>query len=216
MMPQKIIKLSFLVLLAGATAGCMSQKRDSFTVGSVPEDYRTNHPIVLAEGEKTFDVPVSASSHALTEPIKSNIRGFASNFNMAASGMMYMLLPASSANAGAAAAVRGHVLDALEAGGVPRHKVLVQNYDASNHGPTAPIRLAYKQVTASTNECGRWPDDLTATAENQHYHNFGCATQANLAVAIENPGDLMLPRQMTPIDAARRGAVYEEYIGGAQ
>ncbi|MEO1700756.1 MAG: CpaD family pilus assembly lipoprotein [Pseudomonadota bacterium] len=216
MTPQKIFKIAMVATLAGATAGCMSQKRDSFTVGSIPEDYRTNHPIVLTEGEKTFDVPVSASSHKLTDPVKSNIRGFAAAFKQSSSGMMYMLLPSNSANSGAAASARRHVLESLEAGGVPRHKVLIQNYDASGHGPTAPIRLAYKHVTASTNECGRWPDDLTATAENQHFHNFGCASQSNLAAAIENPTDLMAPRASTPIDAARRSKVYEDYVGGAE
>ncbi|MEL6201937.1 MAG: CpaD family pilus assembly lipoprotein [Pseudomonadota bacterium] len=216
MTPHKIFKLGFLVALAGATAGCVSQKRDSFTVGSVPEDYRTNHPIVLTEGEKTFDVPVSASSHTLTEPVKSNIRGFAHNFKLSASSIMYVLLPANSVNAGAAASTRSHVLAALEAGGVSRHKILVQNYDASNHGPTAPIRLAYKQITAATEECGRWPDDLTATADNKNFHNFGCASQSNLASMIENPADLMAPRAETPIDASRRGTVYQDYIGGGQ
>lgn len=216
MTPQKIIKFAILATLVGTTAGCMTQKRDSFTVGSVPQDYRTNHPIVLAEGEKTFDVPISASSHALTDPVKSNIRGFAGGFSQSASGMMYLLLPSNSANAGAAASVRRHVLDALEAGGVSRHKVLIQNYDASGHGPTAPIRLAYKHVTASTSECGRWPDDLTATSENGNYHNFGCASQANLAAMIENPTDLMAPRAPTPIDASRRGKVYEDYISGGR
>ncbi|MEM9999378.1 MAG: CpaD family pilus assembly lipoprotein [Pseudomonadota bacterium] len=216
MAPQKLIKLTLLFALAGTVSGCMGigQKRDSFTVGSVPEDYRTTHPIILAEGEQSFDVPISQGAHALTDPVKSNIRGFANNFKNSASGMMYMLLPANSPNASAAAGVRRHVLEALEAGGVSRHKVLVQNYDASAHGPTAPIRLAFKKVTASTNECGRWPEDLTATSENGNYHNFGCATQSNLAAAIENPSDLMAPRAQTPIDAQRRGAVYEEYIAG--
>lgn len=216
MTPQKFFKLTLMVSLTGLIAGCMSQKRDSFTVGSIPEDYRTTHPIVLTEGEKSFDIPVSSSSHALTDPVKSNIRGFAAGFKQSASAMMYMLLPANSANAGSAASSRRHVLDALEAGGVPRHKVLVQNYDASGHGPTAPIRLAYKHVTASTGECAQWPDDLTATSENGNYHNFGCSSQSNLAAAIENPADLLAPRALTPIDAARRGKVYEDYIGAGQ
>jgi pilus assembly protein CpaD len=67
-------------------------------------------------------------------------------------------------------------------------------------------------MTASTGECGRWPDDLLAnTSENKHYANFGCASQNNLAAQISNPGDLIAPRGMTPIDAERRSTVIEAY-----
>ena len=42
-------------------AGCAFQKRDSITVGAVPDDYRTNHPIVIAEKEEILDLPVAAT-----------------------------------------------------------------------------------------------------------------------------------------------------------
>ncbi|MEM1376590.1 MAG: CpaD family pilus assembly lipoprotein [Pseudomonadota bacterium] len=212
MTPVSTLKIASAVALAALVAGCSTHKRDSFTVGSVPNDYRTTHPILIAEGEKNLDVPVAASSHELAAPLQSNIRGFGAMFKRSGSGMMYMLMPAQSANAGSAARARTTVLEALEASGVPRHKVMIQNYDASQHGASAPIRLAFKQITASTHECGRWNSDLSSNSENTNYANFGCATQSNLAAAIENPGDLMAPRASTPIDAARRGAVYEEYL----
>ena len=51
-----------LVLAAAAVAllsGCAN--RDSVTVGSVPDDYRTRHPIVVSEKEQTVDVPLAPS-----------------------------------------------------------------------------------------------------------------------------------------------------------
>ncbi|MGO4835537.1 pilus assembly protein CpaD, partial [Rhizobiaceae sp. 2RAB30] len=45
-------------------AGCA--RRDSITVGSVPDDYRTNHPIVIAEKEQNLDLPVGASDRGMT------------------------------------------------------------------------------------------------------------------------------------------------------
>ena len=57
---------------------------------------------------------------------------------------------------------------------------------------------------------------LADTTDNKHYANFGCATQNNLAAQIANPGDLIAPRGMTPIDAERRSNVIETYrTGGA-
>ena len=46
-------------------AGCA--KRDSITVGAVPDDYRTNHPIVIAEKEEILDLPVGASDRGITQ-----------------------------------------------------------------------------------------------------------------------------------------------------
>ena len=43
-------------------------KRDSVTVGAVPDDYRTNHPIVIAEKKQVLDLPVGASDRGMTAP----------------------------------------------------------------------------------------------------------------------------------------------------
>ena len=59
-----------IVLAAAAVAllsGCA--KRDSITVGAVPDDYRTNHPIIIAEKEETLDLPVGASDRGATASI---------------------------------------------------------------------------------------------------------------------------------------------------
>ncbi|TIW33178.1 MAG: pilus assembly protein CpaD, partial [Mesorhizobium sp.] len=44
------------VAAAALLAGCA--KRDSITVGAVPDDYRTTHPIVIAEKNEKIDLPV--------------------------------------------------------------------------------------------------------------------------------------------------------------
>ncbi|MBW8682682.1 CpaD family pilus assembly lipoprotein, partial [Klebsiella pneumoniae subsp. pneumoniae] len=76
---------------------------------------------------------------------------------------------------------------------------------------SAPIRLSYSAMTASTGPCGQWPKDLLETADNKHYANFGCASQNNLAAQIANPADLLGPRASTTIDAERRGKVIDAY-----
>ncbi|MEO1746215.1 MAG: CpaD family pilus assembly lipoprotein [Pseudomonadota bacterium] len=211
---QSTAKIALAVALAGSLAACSltQQKRDSFTVGSIPSDYRTNHPIIIDEKEQTIDVPVTASTHELSTPLQSNIRAFSRSFARSGSATLYVLLPSNSANATAAAQMRSEVMRSIEAAGTPRSKVLVQHYDAASHGPVAPIRLSYRGIVATTKPCGKWPDDLTATGDNKNFQNFGCATQSNLAKAIDNPGDLLAPREETPIDAERRAAVYQDYF----
>jgi pilus assembly protein CpaD len=69
-------------------------------------------------------------------------------------------------------------------------------------------------VVARTGQCGQWPEQLTETSENRNYYNFGCATQQNLAAIVENPLDLVYPRETSPADAERRGHVLENYRQG--
>ncbi|MGI9379629.1 MAG: CpaD family pilus assembly lipoprotein, partial [Methyloligellaceae bacterium] len=63
-------------------------------------------------------------------------------------------------------------------------------------------------------ECGLWPDDLAHDPENRPYSEFGCATQRNLAAAIDNPRDLIEPRGTTPRSSERRSRAWDSYVNG--
>ena len=78
----------------------------------------------------------------------------------------------------------------------------------------APVRLAYSTVTAQVKGCGQWPADLTESAQSRNYHNFGCASQNNLAQMVANPADLLGPRASGPIEPGRRTTVIGNYIRG--
>lgn len=204
-------------LLVGATflAGCGSAGHDGMTTGSIPGDYRTNHPIIIADTGQTLDIPVANGARSLSTATRSNITAFARDFVGSGTGVMQMLVPSGSANMHAVERVRGDIIAAIEAGGGDRRDVAVLTYDASRHGYAAPVRLAYSGITATTPKpCGQWPGDLSDTAENANYEDYGCSTQSNLAAQIENPGDLLGPRAMTPVDATQRGAAIETYQRG--
>ena len=51
-------------------------------------------------------------------------------------------------------------------------------------------------------------------SENKPYHNFGCASQRNLAAMVDNPSDLVQPRSETPAYTERRTAAFEKYRKG--
>lgn len=51
-----------VLLSAALLSGCAAMKRDHVIVGSVPQDYRTNHPIALSEREVTLDLPAESGS----------------------------------------------------------------------------------------------------------------------------------------------------------
>ncbi len=196
-------------LAAALLSGCA--KRDSVHVGSIPDDYRTNHPIVIAEKEEVLDLPVAASDRGINRSQKIAIEGYISNYDRSAAPVVTVLAPVNAANDIAAAHLSHDAVALLRAGGVPEGRIIVSSYDAAAPDVSAPVRISYTSMQAQTGKCGRWPEDLLQTSENKHYANFGCASQANLAAQIAVPTDLLGPRKKTPIDAARRGVAIDEY-----
>lgn len=203
-----------LIVAAAAVAGCGSLGRDPVTVGSVPSDYRTAHPIVLSEQERTLDVPIASGARELGVPVRSNIRAFASEFADAGTGVLFVIMPKGSPNEQAAGALQSDIVKAITEAGAKRSRIVVQHYDASQYGSAAAVRLSYNGIVAATNKCGQWPADIANNSENTNYHDFGCSSQANLAAIVANPGDLMGPRESSAIDATERAAVIGAYQKG--
>lgn len=203
------------ILVAALLSGCAGWPGRSVTVGAVPDDYRTNHPIVVSEKERTVDLAVASGDRKLTIAMRETVRGAAQNYRSSANGAIRIMVPVGSVNAGAASVLSTEVAKVLRSEGVPGDRILSSPYQVSSPEDAAPIRIAFMAITASTGECGRWPEDmLSNSTENKTWANFGCASQNNLAAQIANPGDLIAPRGMTPIDAERRSTVIETYRAG--
>jgi pilus assembly protein CpaD len=84
----------------------------------------------------------------------------------------------------------------------------------------AAIRLTYPKITATAGPCGLWPEDLGPSVnnkgyfDNKSYYNFGCANQRNLASMVDNPSDLVQPREETPAYTPRRNIAFDKYRRG--
>lgn len=202
-------RLSVITAVALLAAGCAG--RDSITVGSVPDDYRTNHPIVISEKEKTIDIPVGMADRNLSRLQKVAADGFIANYDRRTAPTVNVMVPQGSANAVAASHVAAGLVKRLRTAGVPEGRILHQPYQAAQYGDSAPIRLAYAEMRASTGPCGRWPADMLENAQNKHWANFGCSYQNNLAAQIANPADLLGPRQPGEIDAVNRSNAIDVY-----
>lgn len=204
---RSLLALTALALLAG----CAMKDRDSITVGAVPDDYRTNHPIVISEKEEVLDLPVGASDRGATKEQKAAVLGFLGGYDGSASPVLNIVAPSGAANDVAAAAAAKDFAALARKNGVPGHRIMLSTYQAASADASAPVRLSFVAMRAQTDKCGRWPDDLLQTHDNKHYANFGCSYQNNLAAQIANPADLLGPRKQTEIDAANRGAVIGDY-----
>lgn len=203
-----------IAVVAVALAGCAQRVSPYEITGSVPDDYRTNHPILISEQVATMDVPVSAGTAMLTPAIRSNIAGFAQTFNNSGSSLIVVVAPTGSPNQSAAARMAVEVEAVLRQNGVRPQSIQYRNYRAGSDEAIAPIRVAYSRIDASTAQCGLWNDQMTSNAQNKHYGSYGCASQQNLAAMVNNPLDLLYPRGLTPADASRRADVLDRYRQG--
>jgi len=204
---------AFISLLPGCTHVHTAAIDRHVIVGSVPEDYRTNHPIAIEEGIETLDVPAGLNTVSLTTGVKEIIDGFAQAFLASGTSTIAIVTPAASTNQAAARALAGEIRAVLVDAGVNPNAIEFRVYRAQSSEVTAPIRLAYSKIGAHTAACGPWPDQVSRNIENRNYANYGCATQQNLAAMVTNPLDLLYPRGMTPPDAVRRVGVIGNYEG---
>lgn len=202
--------LALVGLTALLASGCA--QRHHIEVGSIPDDYRTRHPIVISEREHAFDIPIASGDTKLTISQRESVRGIVDAYHRSATGAIRIMVPSGSPNSGAASILSQEVAGLLRKEGIPGTRIISTPYHVSEPGAAAPIRVTFLATTAATEPCGTWPEDVLARSdENKNYHNFGCATQSNLAAQIANPADLILPRGMTPIDAARRTNAIDAY-----
>jgi pilus assembly protein CpaD len=213
--PRLLAAAAVVAILAGCNHMQSAKLDRHVIVGSVPEDYRTTHPIAIEEGIETLDVPVGLNTVRLTNGVKGNIDGFARGFLVSDSASIAIVTPAGSANQAVARGLAGEIRGELVADGVSPGAIEYRSYRAERSEATAPIRLAYSKIGAHTAECGPWPDQFNRNSENHSYFNYGCATQQNLAAIVANPLDLLYPRAMPPPDAARRAGMIGNYEGAA-
>lgn len=206
--------LTFVALAAStvALAGCGNLRPDGdLKTSSVENDYRVRHPIKLAEAEHSIDIPVATGDVKLGRGIEDTIRGFGQSYKNNSSGVIQIAVPSGSVNAHAARAVVPQVRKQLSFEGVEQRRIIVTSYQAEP-GVSAPIKMSFVALTAMTDQCGQWPEDLMENSfANKNWYNFGCANQNNLAAQVANPKDLFDPRASTPIDAQRRANAIDTY-----
>jgi pilus assembly protein CpaD len=210
----KVAGTALMIAVAALLSSCGTARPDRQTTNSIPDDYRTRHPITVAEVEHNLDVPVGSGEHGLTAATRDLIKGFAQDYTTSSKSTIRIAVPMNAANSAAANGVRNQVRKALMDAGVLSTRIVLTNYNSPSADASAPVRLSYIAVTAITDECGQWPSDLVTgptVIKNQNYENFGCASQQNLAAQIANPTDLVGPRGMSPIDAVNRATVIDTY-----
>jgi pilus assembly protein CpaD len=210
--------LGALIGLSAALGAC--QQTTEIVTASVPNDYRLRHPIAVQEGNRSIVIFVGHARGGLSGPQRNDVMGLAQTWVREGTGGIIADVPVNTANARAASATYREIRSILAAGGVPSSAIMLRQYQPEDPRTFPTIKLSYPKISAVAGPCGLWPEDLgpslqdTGYNENRQYHNFGCATQRNLAAMVDNPADIEQPRPETPAYTMRRNAAFEKYRKG--
>ncbi len=200
----RVLSVLALILPIAACA-----KVDRMATGTtIPDDYHARHPIVLANTARTLDIFVVSDSGKLDQRQKADLEAFARLYRMRGRGQMSAMVP-SNIMPSAREATLNTIRSSLAANGIKGY-LLVSTFPVTDDGLASPIRLSYQQLAAKVaTRCGEWPADLASGSsavgwENRPYYNLGCSTQQALASQVDDPLDLVRPRDMELADVQMR------------
>ncbi|MFT3729461.1 MAG: CpaD family pilus assembly protein [Terricaulis sp.] len=182
--------------------------------GPVVATAADQHRIEVTQTTARMEISVAPGNAVLTQKAKDDLGEFASAYLRAGHGALILSTPSGSNNADAASTVAGQARSALVTAGVSYAAVAGSTYDASGQ-PDAPVIVTFARFEAQAPECAPlYTQDLAHQMDNQPWQSFGCAMQANLAAMVEDPNDLLQPRDMDPRDSGRRDTVMGHYRAG--
>ena len=171
---------------------------------------------MISEEPEVFDVRVGMNGPALSREIETALQDYVRDYRANGTGGMTIQVPTGSANE-IAAGKTGHAVHyALVRAGVPQSHIAVAPYHVGDHSKVASLRVSYLRVKAVTPRCGVWPEESPNDFQNSQLHNYGCASQQNLAAMVANPADLVRPQPMGPASGARRAKVITDYGAGQE
>jgi pilus assembly protein CpaD len=205
-------KLPLLILSVSALAACASQHSKPQSLADAVSSAADLHRINVEQSGERLDLSVADGT--LSRENRAKLADFASAYLRLGHGDMVMSTPSGNANADAAAHLAQQARMTLVDQGVPYEAVAGSTYDASST-PDAPLVLSFTRYEAHAPDCRPlWEQDLAHQSDNQPWDSFGCATQANVAAMVEDPHDLIAPRDEAPRDGNRRAVVMDHYRQG--
>jgi pilus assembly protein CpaD len=188
------------------------QDHNAAAVGlSNPE---VRHAIGFVPRRETLDVEVPSEADGLSPNQHVDVARFIHRYRREAAGNLVITAPdARRDRAGIAKSLQEIQQHMVEAG-VDYRLVRGARLNASASG--APfIKLAYRRPVAVPPACDDWTEDVGRNEARIPYPNWGCATQRNLAVMVDNARDLEQPQIEDPRSGERRAVSWSGYVGAS-
>jgi pilus assembly protein CpaD len=203
-----------ILALAGSCAvllaACEEQRRreDAIAVGLTNPELR--HPIGFAEHRQSLDVEVPVGADGLSPNQHADVFRFLERYRREANSRLVILVPAAPRDPASIAQslqdIQRHVVEA-------RIDYRVGRGPQQSGAGVPTIRIAYRRPVAVPPSCDKWSENVGRNEARVPYPNFGCATQRNTAVMVDNARDLQRPQGEDPRSSERRGVTWSSYVG---
>jgi pilus assembly protein CpaD len=203
--------------LALLLAACDEHRRLDDEMAVSLNNHERRHPIHFSQTGEALDIEVPPGAQGLSPNQHADVYRFIERYKRESNGRLTLSLSGSARDR---ASIQRSLEDidrlAIEAG-IDSRLLRGRRHDQSSRG-VATIRLAYDRPVAIGPPCDRWPEDVGRNEERLPYTNWGCTTQHNLALMVDNARDLQRPQAEDPRSGERRSVSWSAYIassGGA-
>jgi pilus assembly protein CpaD len=205
------ITLFAVLMISVPAGGCWQSPRMQapFTLSNPNE----RHPIAVKQGEALLDLAVPRGTRGLSSAQKGQLYAYLNGYRERGAADLIIKAPSGGANEKAAMRAYDDVRQAMRRVGISPKMVLLEPYYAK-WDPAAPLRLSFLEYVAKGPDCPDWSENLARDPGNLPAPNTGCAMQRNFAAMIEDPQDLLYPRNETPRPGERRDVVWGKYVEG--
>ena len=210
-----VLSLAAASATALVAAACIHDDQSPMVAGWAFTDASQLHPIMFSKEPVTLALRVPSWADGLSPQQRTQVISFARRYPARGAGESRLVIhsPSGAANEEASMQAVREVRDIMRESGFDGSWIVIDAYRGDgSYEP--PIRISHIQYTAEAPDCGHWGSNLAEDPLNVGVPNLGCASQANLAAMVANPGDLLGPRSETPRTSERRDVTWQKYIKG--
>ncbi|MDA1091308.1 MAG: CpaD family pilus assembly protein [Proteobacteria bacterium] len=167
-----------------------------------PNDYRATNPLRVSKETVSLSLAAPLPENGLAGQAALDLDRFVLDYHRRGRKAVAIKAGKGSRHSMDAA---GQVRDMLVRGGVSAREISIEpgGFEAD------AVVLTFNAFKVKVPECGKWSSVPTLNVSNRNHSNFGCATQRNLGLMVQDPGDLDRSSPMPGADGTR----YEGVIG---
>jgi pilus assembly protein CpaC len=169
------------------------------------------HPTAFSFRSESLDVEVPPRAEGLSPNQHVDVYRFLHRYKREATGRLIITAPEVA---------RDHASLALSLQHIQRHAAdagidyrLHRGARLRREAGVPVIRLAYERPVAVPPPCDNWEVNVGRNDARIPYPNWGCATERNTALMVDNARDLQEPQAEDPRSGERRSVTWSAYVG---
>jgi pilus assembly protein CpaD len=210
-----LLSIALALLCALLVSACGEMRRieheqDASAVALGNPELR--HPIGFTPKSESLEVEVPAGAEGLSPNQQVDVYRFLRRYKREAAGRLVITSPTGVRDQAALAQSLQEIQRQVAEAGIDYRLLHGARHDARSAG-TPAIKLAYRRPVAVPPPCDDWTRDVGRNEERIPYPNWGCATQHNLALTVDNGRDLGQPQPEDPRSSERRSVTWSAYVG---